>query len=59
MRVSSLLLVLVIGVNLTGCATKTVVVPAKEVQSTKHYVVYKAKQPKRHCWKHRGHWHCQ
>ena len=47
---------------LSGCATKTVVVPkhghAHNVKTT-HHVVYKVRPAKKHCWKHRGHWDCR
>ena len=47
---------------ITGCASKTVVVPkhshAQHVHTERH-VVYHVKPAKRHCWRHRGHWHCR
>ncbi len=46
---------------LSGCATRTVVVPAKphaHSHGPKH-VVYAVKPAKKHCWRHRGHWDCR
>ena len=46
---------------LTGCATRTVVVP-KPVHVQDHnpkYVVYHVRPAKKHCWRHRNHWDCR
>ncbi len=46
----------------TGCASKTVVVPKPSYTHHNHverHVVYHVKPAKRHCWRHRGHWHCR
>ncbi|MDX1406281.1 MAG: hypothetical protein R3192_17210 [Woeseiaceae bacterium] len=43
-------------VTVTGCATKTVVVPSHQHA---HHVIYKVKPAKAHCWRHRGHWDCR
>lgn len=46
---------------LSGCATRTVVVP-KPVHVSHHqahHVVYHAKQKNRHCVRHNGHWDCR
>ena len=47
---------------LSGCASKTVVVPKAGVSHrahVSHHVVYYAKPARRHCWRHRGHWDCR
>ena len=47
---------------LSGCATKTVVVPKaghNHHAHVKHHVVYYSKPARRHCWRHRGHWDCR
>ena len=46
---------------LTGCATKTVVVP-KHHHAHNHghkHVVYKVRPAKKVCWRHHGHWDCK
>ena len=46
----------------TGCASKTVVVPKHSYAHHNHverHVIYHVKPAKRHCWRHRGHWHCR
>ncbi len=49
-----------LAIMLAGCATKTVV-PAghHDHRHTDRYVVYNVKPAKRHCLRHRGHWHCR
>jgi hypothetical protein len=52
----------VVAYMLTGCATRTVVVPKKHVHVTHHqtaHVVYHVKQKNRHCVRHNGHWDCR
>ena len=47
---------------LSGCATKTVVVPKAGYSHhayVDHHVVYHVKPARRNCWRHRGHWHCR
>lgn len=49
-------------IGLSGCASKTVVVP-KTAHShhgyVNHHVIYHRKPAHKHCWRHRGHWHCR
>jgi len=46
---------------LSGCATRTVVVPKHQHSHAKvnAHVVYHVKPRKRNCWRHRGHWDCR
>ena len=53
---------LMIGITfIAGCATKAVVVPADTHHKyvAEKYVVYHTRPAKRHCWRHRAHWHCR
>ncbi len=60
-------LVVLLAVASVGCAHrvvhhrphKTVVALDREHHSHKVVIVHKAPAPKRHCTKHRGHWHCR
>lgn len=57
LKASKWIAALPVIILMTGCATKTVVVPAH--QHAHHHVVYKVKPAKAHCWRHRGHWDCR
>ena len=54
-------LVVVAAAILSGCATRTVVVP-KPVHAHNHHakhVDYHVKPAKKHCVRHQGHWDCR
>ena len=50
---------LLAGFCLTGCATRTVVVPQNHHAQATTHVVYTVKPAKKVCWRHRGHWDCR
>lgn len=61
LSIPKLMFATLVFIMMTGCATRTVVVPKghHHNQHEKAHVVYKVKQAKRHCWRHRGHWDCR